>query len=216
MKMQKLGGYSSIAIVCIILVMGGILVVILGDFTGLDIYDSSKMIAAYQASPIAFLVYYSLGMILSILGLIVFLSLEERMRANAPNLMRIAVIAGAASTALTLTAMIGGFFRNILMAATNDMSAFRAFLVLHELLRTAATSILGWGFLLIGCAAIKTRELPRILSFIIILLGIESIIGFVFTVAQFDLGSFIYALLALIVYVWIGVVLLRENAAKLA
>jgi uncharacterized membrane protein SirB2 len=124
--------------------------------------------------------------------------------------MRLAVIAASAYSALFLTAMIGGFFRNILLAATNDMSAFRAFLVLHEFLGNAAISMLGWGFLLIGWASLKTGALPRILGYIILLSGIGSILRFAFLVSQYQTGILIAGLLDLIVYVWLGVALLRN------
>lgn len=124
--------------------------------------------------------------------------------------MQLAVIAASAYSALFLTTMIGGVFRNILLAATTDMSTFRAFLVLNEFPGNAAASILGWGFLLIGWAAISARALPRILSYVILAYGIVSIIEFAFTVSRFQPGLHIHALLGLIVFVWLGVVLLRK------
>ena len=210
MKLQKLGGYASIVSACITVVIVIILFSLFYEFTGLDIYDPVKMIAVYQTSTMAFWVCYILGILTAILVLLIVLALEERMRSDAPHLMRLAVIAASAFSALYLTAMIGGFFRNELLAATNDMSAFRAFLVLHELLGGAATNALGWGFLLIGLVAIRTHRLPQILGYIILIFGIGSILQFVFSVSQFIPGIVINALLSFIVFVWLGIYLIRN------
>lgn len=211
MKLQKLGGYASIVLVCISIVSGIIINPALPALSGLDLFDPVKMLDAYQASTMAFLVYYILGIFAAILTLLVVLALEERMRTDASQLMRLAVISASAYSALYITTMIGGFFRNEILATTNDMSAFRTFLVLHEFLGNAAISVLGWGLLLIGWATIRTRRLPLILGYIIFILGIGAIIQFAFYVSQFTLGSFIYGLLYLIVFTWIGVVLLRKS-----
>jgi hypothetical protein len=49
MKLQKLGGYASIALVCASIAALGILIPILQR---LDMYDPVEMVAAYQASTI--------------------------------------------------------------------------------------------------------------------------------------------------------------------
>ena len=211
MKLQKLGGYASIILACITIICVIIVVRTFQGLTGLDIYDPVKMIAAYQTSTTAFCAFYILGILAAILTPLPVLALEERMQTDAPLLMRLAVIAAFIFSALYLTAMIGGFFRNELLATTNDMSAFRAFLVMHELLGSAAGNALGWGFLLSGWTAIRSRKLPQILGYIIILLGIGNVFGFAFTVSQFNLGIIILQLLNLIVLVWLGIVFLRKN-----
>lgn len=213
MQLQKLGGYASIILACItvigILIMASIFQGF--DFTELGIYDPAKMLSAYQASSMGFCAYYILEILAAILIFLVFLALEERMQTDAPLLMRIAVIAASAFATLFITTMIGGFFSNVLLAATNDMSAFRVFLVLHEFLGASATFALGWGYLLIGWTAIRSRKLPQILGYIIILLGIGAVTQFAFTVSQFMLGYIIYTLLGFIVFIWLGIVFLRKS-----
>jgi hypothetical protein len=211
MKLKKLGGFASIALVCLQIVMRVVLTIAFHGSPRLaDIYNPAWMIPAYQAAPAAFWAYYVMGILTAILTLLIVLALEERMKADAPCLMRLAVIAASAYAALTITTQIGGFFRNVLLLRMNDMSAFRAFLVLHEFLTVAAVSLLGWGFLLIGCAALKTHALPRILGYIILVFGVGSIIQFVFTVLHFGLEGFITSSLGFVVYVSLGVVLVRR------
>lgn len=211
MKIRKLGGYASILLVLVGFAMASILAKIFPGFTGLDIYDPAKMMAAYQNAATYFYAYYVLGMLDGILTLLIVLALRERMQAKAPNMMLIATIAASAFAVLSVTGMIAGFFRNILLIRMHDMSTFRSFLVIHEYIFSAAASTLGWSFLMIGCAAIKTRELPRILSCLIIPFSTLMIIEFVFTVFQFQPGLNIISFLWVIVFVWLGIEFLREH-----
>jgi hypothetical protein len=208
MKLQKLGGYASIGFV--LLLIAGVPVDASMNIRRMDSYDPVKMIAAYQALTMLFWAHYIMRMLDAILIIPIALALQERMQTKVPNMMRIAVIAASAYSALVITEMIEAFFRNVLLAGMNDASAFRAFLVLHSVLGSAAFSSLGWGFLMIGCAAIKTRALPRMLGFTILPFSILLIIRFAVTLSQFQLGSNIFVLLRLIVFVWLGVVLLRN------
>ena len=203
MKLQKLGGYASIALVCMSIAALGILIPILRR---LDIFDPVEMITAYQTSAIAFWVYYVLNILSGVLILLVVLVLQERMHANAPQLMRLAVIAASVYFALSLTTEMTGIYRNVLLAPTKDVSAFRAFCVLHECLFGAAVNAWGWGFLFIGLAALRTRALPRILGCIILACAIVAIIQFAFVGSNLWLG--LWQLLRFISLVWLGVVLL--------
>ena len=187
------------------------LVIAFWQLTGLaEIYDPVWMIAGYKVSTLAFWAYYVLGILTGILTVVLALALQERMQAEAPNLMRLAVIAASAYSALFITTMIGGFFRNILLTGMSDMSAFRTFLVQHEFLGNAAISILGWAFLMIGCAALRTRALPWTLGFVILAYGIVSIVQFAFAVSKVHAGFALDAVLGLVVFVWLGVALLRN------
>ena len=210
MKLQKLGGFACVLLVLVEIASSSILISIFRGFTGLDIYDPVKMIAAYQGSTSFFWAFYILGMLNGILTLLIVLALRERMQAKAPTMMLLAVVGASVFSGLSITGMIGGFFRNILLAQMNDMSAFRVFPVLHELFFSAAASALGWACLMIGCAAIRTRGLPRTLAYAILPFSIFMIIQFGFAVSQFGLGNDIASFLWLIVFVWLGVVLLRK------
>jgi len=174
MKLQKLAGYACIILILSNIASTSLLIGLFRDFTELDIYDPAKMMAAYDSSTASFLIYYVLGIISAVFTLLIVVALAERMRAGAPQLMRLAVIGASAYFALYTTTMIGGFFRNILLAQTNDLSAFRTFLVLHEFLGYAASSLLGWGLLCVACAALATRSLPRVLSCIMLIFSILS------------------------------------------
>jgi hypothetical protein len=213
MKLQKLGGYASIIWVIILIVNIGILTAIFQGFTGLEIYDPAKMMAAYNTSTIAFRMYYVLGVLTGVLIAFIALVLQERMQASAPQLMRLAVIAASAYFVLAITTEMTGIYRNVILSQISDPPAFRSFLVLHECLAGAAYNALGWGLLFIGCAVLGTRALPQMLGYITLLYGVAEI---VVTVSKIELAIPIGLLLGIIVFAWLGVVLLREHQPNVA
>ena len=211
MKLQKLGGYASIILACINVIANLILLPTVQEFSGLgDLYDPTKMMAAYQAAPISFCATYIMGIMVGILILVLFLALEERMKDKATYLMRLSMIAASAFAVMYITTMIGGFFRNMLITGMNDPSAFRVFLVLHEFLGSAAFHMLGWGLLMIGWAALKTHRLPQALGYITLLCGIVLIITFAFAISASRIGMTIQGLLALVTLLWLGIALLKN------
>lgn len=212
MKLQKLGGYASIILAGILIANTGILIAIFQEFTGLDIYDPVKMMAAYNIYTIAFRVYYVLGILTGVLLAFIALVLQERMQVSAPQLMRLAVIAASAYFVLAITTEMTGIYRNVVFSQISDPPAFRSFLVLHECLVGAAYNAWGWGLLFIGWAALRTRALPRILGYIILVYGIAEI---VLTVSIIELAIPTGLLFGIIVFAWIGVVLLREQPPNL-
>jgi hypothetical protein len=210
MKLQKLGGYASIVLV-FVYVAFGMLVPILEGFSGSsDSLDSAKIIAAYKASTIAFHAFYVLCVVAGILTLLLALTLHERMEANAPNIMRIAVIAASIGSALSLTAMVTGFASDRLIAGTGDIAAFRSSHVLLSCVFGASGNAWAWTLLLIGLAAITTQALPRILGYTLFVCGVVMIAQ----VAFLQLGI-VSTLLGLICYVWLGIVLLRKQKPDL-
>ena len=214
MKLQKLGGYASIILVCLNIAMVGILITVFRGTTGLDIYDPDKMLNLYNTASASFWTYYVLSILTGILTLLVTIALQERMQAKAPNLMRLAVIAVSIFFALALSAEMSGIYRNTLVAQTNDSSSFRAFLFLHEYLYFAGVFALGWGFLLIGWAAFKTGKLSKMLGCIIFVYGILAITQFAFSISLQPIGLGLWGFVGLIVYAWLGAALLSNNGAK--
>jgi hypothetical protein len=214
MKLQKLGGYASIVLACLNIAMVGILVNLFSEIAGSDVYDPAKMMDIYHASTVSFWIYYVLSIFTGIFTLLVAVALQERMQATAPNLMRLGVIAVSIFFAFALSAEMSGIYRNTIVAQTNDPSSFRVFLVLHEYLYFAGISALGWGFLLIGCAALRTGALPKMLGYMILIYGIFSISQFAFSISQIAIGLGIWFLAGLITFVWLGLTLLRNEQPR--
>ncbi len=215
MKLQKLGGYASIVLVCLNIVTAGIMGSLFQGLGGLDFYDPAKMMAAYNASPVGFLTCYVLSILTSILILLVTMALQERMRANAPNLMHLAVIAASISLALVLSAETSGIYRNVIAAQLNDASTFRVLLVLHESLYFAGVSAFGCGFLLIGWAILRTGALSKMLGYIVLAFGLLSAGRFATSISPAPIVDVIWMVAGLIVGLiasgWLGVALLRKE-----
>jgi hypothetical protein len=210
MKLQKIGAYASIVEAFLSAFFLWILIVVfprLGLISPSDYNDPLKSIAARNASPITFLSLNLDYVLLSIAFILIILALRERMQAEAPNLLRISVIGASIFSALNLAAGIIGSVSLSSIASVKDVSAYRAVIGVYLDLITAAYHALGWALLLAGWAALKTRCLPRILSYILVLAGIFSIL--MLAVGPF---GFVVMLLGIAWGLWLGIVLLRSKS----
>jgi hypothetical protein len=210
MKLQKIGGFGSIAnalLSAIFLVFLLLVLPRLGLVGPSDWHDPVKCIAAESASPITFFLLYLESILFSIAFILVVLALRERMQVSAPNLMRIAVIGVSISCALWLAAGSIGIVGMPSIVSAKDASAYRAVWGVYFGLSIAGDHALGWSLLLIGWAALKTRGLPRILSYFSVLCGIVGILEFALQPLMF-----VFLVLGIVMGVWLGVVLLRSKS----
>jgi hypothetical protein len=210
MKLQKIGGVGSIGsafLAAIYLVFFLLVFPSLGLVGPSDWIDPTKCIAAWSASPITFFLLNLGFILLSIAFIMIVLALRDRMQASAPNLMRIAVIGVSISCALWLAGGLIGIIGMPSIVSAKDASAYRAVMGVYLGLSIAADHALGWVLLLIGWAAVKTSGLPRILSYLSVLVGIVGILEF--AVQPF---MFVFLFLGIIWGLWLGVVLLRSKA----
>jgi hypothetical protein len=65
--------------------------------------------------------------------------------------------------------------------------------------------------LLIGWAALRTRELPKALSYLAMVLGIA---GLVTVVPPLQPAVFLYGVGVIVWWLWLGIILLRERAGS--
>jgi hypothetical protein len=210
MKLQKIGGISSIGIafLCVICLVSLLLVFPrLGLVGPSDWIDPVKGIAAWSASPITFFLFNLVYILWSIALILIVLALRERMQASAPNLMRMAVIGVSISCALWLAAGLIWIVGMPSIVSAKDASAYRAVMGAAFGLFMAGDHAEGWVLLLIGWAALKTRGLLRILSYFIMLKGIVGIFEFAAQPLMF-----VILLIGIVWGVWLGVVLLRSKA----
>jgi nitrate reductase NapE component len=210
MKLQKIGGYASLVQAFLSAFFLCVLIVVfprLGLVGPSDYNDPLKGIAASSASPITFLLLSLDYVLLSIAFILIVLALRERIQANAPNLLLLSVIGASIFSALNLAAGIIGFSSLPSIASAKDVSAYRAVMGVYLSLNTAGYHALGWALLLIGWAALKTRCLQRILSYLLVLAGIFSIL--MIAVGPF---GFVVLLLGIAWGLWLGVVLLRTKS----
>ena len=147
------------------------------------------------------------SILLSIALILIALALRERMQAGVPNLMRIVVIGVSIACVLWLASALIDITGSPSIASAQDVSARRAVIAIYFGLIFAGDHALGWVLLLIGGAALKTRGLPQILSYLLILSGILGILEFAVQPLMF-----VGLILGIIWGVWLGVELLRSKA----
>ncbi len=209
MKLQKIGGVGAIgsAFLCATFLVFLLLVFPRLGLGPRDWLDPVKGIAASSGSPIAFFLFSLESILWSIAFILIVLALRERMQASAPNLMRFAVIGVSIVCALWLAAGLIDIAGRPSIVSAKDASAYRALMGVILGLSIAGDHALGWVLLLIGWAALKTRGLPRILSYLSVLMGIVLILEF--AVHPFML---VYLFLGIIWGLWLGGVLLGSKA----
>ena len=210
MKLQKIGGVGSIGFAClcaIYLVFFFLVFPSLGLVGPNDWIDPVKDIAAWGASAITFFLFNLASILLIIAIILIVLALRERMQAGAPNLMRVVVIGASIACALWLAGALVDIIGKPPIVGAKDASACRAVMGVYLGLVIAGDHAWGWVLLLIGWAALKTKGLPRILSYLSVLGGILGILEFAVQPLMF-----VFIFLGIVWGVWLGVVLLRSKA----
>jgi hypothetical protein len=211
MRLQKLGGWTAIGLVCVSIASAALLSRIgphigLTDFAAISL-DPVRMAAAYAALQVVFIALLPLSILRGVCALLIALALRERMQAGAPVLTRLSVIAASACVVLLSIVAIAGMLGHASFAGSADMSTYRAFLVMLNGINATAINAFGWELLIIGWAALSTRTLPRILSFFILAAGIAHFVQFAFVHPSVMTAR---GVLAGISMIWLAVVLLRN------
>lgn len=210
MKLQKIGGVASIGFAClcaIFLVFFFLVCPRLGLVGSSDWIDPVKINAAWSTSPITLVLFNFVPILFSIALILIALALRERMQAGVPNLMRVVVIGVSITCALLLASALIEITTSPTIASAQNLSTRRAVTAIYFGLIFAGDHAMGWVLLLIGWAALKTRCLPRILSYLTMLYGIVLVLEF--AVPPFmNVG----VILGIIWGVWLGGVLLRSEA----
>lgn len=188
MKLQKLGGYAAVLAI-VELTIGWSLV-------GGDLNNPVKL----YVSCIVFIVW-------SILLLITFLALHERMRNESPHLTRIMLIAGSVGAAFQIACsiiIIGG-----IGLPTQDLPP--VFWTIATGFHNTATHAIGWTCLFIGLAILRTRAFSRVLGWLFSVLGIWWIPTHVMVHPPLLILKALDHLLCGVCFVWIGIALLRQK-----
>jgi hypothetical protein len=184
-----------------------------------DPLDPAKALPAAAASPL-FGVLFLLQIGFAATTLVTVLALEARLRAGAPDPMRVATAAGLGAAVLFLAAGMTGFVGVPLLAGLypqNPAGAGAAYLAGDAVgsgLVAGAIFAAGWWALLASWAARRTAALPGPLAYLGLLFGAASILAFLVPPLML-LG----AITGLIWSLWLGAVLVRvppERAATAA
>ncbi|MFC1840726.1 hypothetical protein ACFL1N_14180 [Thermodesulfobacteriota bacterium] len=201
MKLQKIGGYFSIALVFILLIYIGVTIL------GFSSTDPADIMATSQDSQIAFRAMYICIFLRGMLMLLISLTIKERMHSEYPTLMQLVVITASIYFAMIILMSMNGMTR--LSLSADDLEVYKALISVWNIFTKAAGCALGLVFLIIGYAAIKTRLLPRILGGIFLLQGIT-------VIPTILMGApFIGVSLIPISFLWLGIHLIRNPEPNL-
>lgn len=107
------------------------------------------------------------------------------MQDGAPNQMRLAVLAVSISSALFLAngvVSFTGYPPIVALPDTAAVSAYRGLSAVTNGLLLAAIFAAGLNLLLIGWAALSTKGLPALLSYLLVLAGVVAVLSFVVSI----------------------------------
>jgi len=217
-SLQKMGGIAALYEAAAYIVgMIGFLTVV--DVSG--VADPVKKVAL-MADNLAFLyilhliVYVVWGIFMVVLAL----ALYERLKASSPAIVQTATAFGIFWGCVII---VSGMIHNVGMQNVVDLygkdpaQAGTVWLTIDSVLGGLAGSneaIGGIWILLISWAALRAGELPRVLNYLGVAIGVAGIISVIPTLAEIFI--YIFALGQIVWFVWLGIVMLRSRTSAAA
>jgi hypothetical protein len=162
------------------------------------------------------LVYVVWGFFMIVLAL----ALYERLKDSSPAIIRIGTVFGIFWGCVII---ISGMIHNVSMQnvvniySKDPVQAGTIWLTIDSVLGGLAGSneaIGGLWILFISLAALQIKEFPRALNFLGAVVGVAGIISIVPALA--DMFIYIFSLGQIVWFIWLGIVLLRSDAARIA
>jgi len=222
-SLQKFGGIAALigaATNLFALVMFAALLVPNGF--GSEPRDLGRIVA-FLADNQAFMRVFDM-IIYLVFGIsLIFLSLAlyDRLKAGAPALVQAVTTFGLIYAVLVIvvgTLAISNLSTVVKLYGENPAQAATAWLTLDSV----ETGLGGGGgetvvsalwILLLSCAALQARELPRVLNYLGLVVGAAGILGVLLT--SLNLMAVVYGLGLIIWLAWLGIVLLFSNPGKI-
>jgi hypothetical protein len=217
---QKAGGVAALVMAATWVVAFAVLFGVLmpaGYFDeGIAPVDRAGIIADNQAlASIGYLIpYVAWGILLVVLAL----ALHDRLKAGAPAVAQIATAIGLIWAGLVIAS---GLVATLGIRAVGELygtdpaqagTVWAAVETVVGGLGGEAGEVLGgvW-LLLIGWAALRARELPRLLSYLAIVLGVAGVIT---VVPLLEPAVFLYGVGLIGSFVWLGIGMLRASPGR--
>jgi Domain of unknown function (DUF4386) len=181
-------------------------------------------IIAFLADNQAFMcVFYQI--IYLIFGVsLIFLSLAlyERLKAGSPALAQAVTTFGLIYAVLVIvigTLSINNLSTVVKLYGENPAQAATVWLTLDSVetglgAGGGETIVNALWFLLLSWAALRARELPRVLNYLGVVIGVAGILSVVLT--SLAMMAVVYGLCLIIWFVWIGIVMLRKSPVSAA
>ena len=217
-NLQKMGGIAALyeAAAYIVGMVGFLLVV---DVSGVvDPVQKVALMADNQA--FLYIMHLIVYVVWAVFLVVLALALYERLKAGSPAIVQTATVFGIIWAGVIIVA---GMIRNIGMENVVDLygkdpaQAATVWLALESVFEGlgGGTEILGgiW-ILLISWAALRAGELPRVLNYLGVVVGVAGIVSVVPALAEIFI--YIFALGQIVWFVWLGIVMLRSSPSAAA
>ena len=210
--LQKLGGISAL-IAAALYITGFALFLTVLDPSGYDghvqrvAFLADNQVASYIAN---LLIYVMFGVVLVVL----VLALHARLKSGSPAIMQTATAFGLIWAGLVIAS---GMIANIgnstvvgLFSENQDqaVSLWLAIITVQEALGGGNEIVGGLWALLLSWAALRASNLPKVLNYLGVLVGLAGILT---VVPAFDVLMDVFGLGQIVWFAWLGIVMLREN-----
>jgi len=217
-NLQKMGGIAALyeAAAYIVGMLGFLFVV---DVSGVaDPIQKVALMADNQAFlyTLHLIVYAVWGVFMVVLAL----ALYDRLKAGSPALAQTATVFGLFWACVII---VGGMIHNIGMQNVVDLygkdpaQAATVWSAIDSVLEGLGGSnevIGGLWILLISWAALRAGELPRVLNYLGVAIGVAGIISVIPALAEIFI--YVFALGQIVWFVWLGIVMLRSRTSAAA
>jgi len=217
-NLQKMGGIAALyeAAAYIVGMLGFLFVV---DVSGVvDPVQKVALMVDNQAFlyTLHLIVYVVWGVFMVVLAL----ALYDRLKAGSPALAQTATVFGLFWACVII---VGGMIHNIGMQNVVDLygkdpaqaaTVWSAIDSVFEGLGGSNEVIGGIWILLISWAALRAGELPRVLNYLGVAIGVAGIISVIPALAEIFI--YIFALGQIVWFVWLGIVMLRSRTSAAA
>lgn len=215
--LQKMGGVVALVMAPTWMVAFAVFIGVLmpaGYFDeGVTAVEQVRIIVENQAiASIGYLIAY---VVWGIFHVVLSLALYDRLKAGAPAMAQTATAIGLIWAGLV---MAGGFVATLGIRTVVDLygtdpaqagSVWSAVETVASAVSGGAGEVLGgvW-LLLIGWAALQARELPRVLSYFAMVLGVAGVLT---VVPALEAALFLYGVGLIVWWIWLGIVMLRSS-----
>ena len=217
-NLQRMGGIAALyeAAAYIVGMLGFLFVV---DVSGVvDPVQKVALMVDNQAFlyTLHLIVYVVWGVFMVVLAL----ALYDRLKAGSPALAQTATVFGLFWACVII---VGGMIHNIGMQNVVDLygkdpaqaaTVWSAIDSVFEGLGGSNEVIGGIWILLISWAALRAGELPRVLNYLGVAIGVAGIISVIPALAEIFI--YIFALGQIVWFVWLGIVMLRSRTSAAA
>ena len=216
MNLQKMGGIAALyeGAAYIVGMLGFLLVVGWPD-------DPVKQMAVLMENQVSMhMLYVIVYQVFAIFLVVLALALYERLKAGSPAMMQTATVFGIFwGCVIIISGMIynAGMENVVNLFGKDPAQAATVWLAIDSVLEGLAggNEILGgiW-ILLLSWAALRAGELPKILNYLGVAVGVAGIISVVPALAEIFI--YIFALGQIVWFIWLGIVMLRSNTSAAA